>query len=91
MINKDNSNYIKNLSFYYISHFSHFINPGANRIAFSRYSSDIEVTSFKNIDNSIAIILLNRNNFNKEYNIVINNMVIHDNLDSHAIVSYLIK
>ena len=91
MINKDNSNYIKNLSFYYISHFSHFINPGANRIAFSRYSSDIEVTSFKNIDNSIAIILLNRNNFNKEYNIVINNMVIHDNLDSQAIVSYLIK
>ena len=43
------------------------------------------------IDNSIVIILLNRNNFNKEYNLVFKDIVIHDNLDSHAIVSYLIK
>ena len=91
MLNKDNTDYIKNLSFYYIGHFSKFIKPGAKRIAHSRYTSDIEVVAFKNIDNSTAIVLLNRNNFNKEYNLVFEDIVMHDNLDSHAIVSYLIK
>ena len=91
MLNQNNSDYIKNLTFYYIGHFSKYIQPRAKRIAFSRYSTDIEITAFKNPDNSIAIVLLNRNNFNKEYNIVLNDIVIHDNLDSHAIVSYIIK
>lgn len=91
MLNKENTDYIKNLSFYYIKHFSKFIRPGARLIAHSSYSSDIEVTAFKNNDNSIVIVLLNRNDFNKEYNLVIEDTLIHDNLDSHAIVSYLIK
>ena len=91
MINKFKSNYIKNLSFYYIGQFSIFIHQNSKRIAFSKFSTDIEVTAFKNPDNSIAIVLLNRNNFNKEYNLVIENTVIHDNLDSHAIVSYLVN
>ncbi len=91
MINKDNSDYIKNLTYYYIGHFSKFIMPGAKRIAFSKYTSDIEVTAFKNPDNSIAIVLMNRNNFNKEYTICLNDVTFHDNLDSHAIVSYVVK
>lgn len=91
MINKEATNYIKNLTFYYIGHFSKYIYSGAKRIAFSKYTDNIEVTTFKNPDNSIAIILLNRNDFNKEYNLCINDIVIHDNLDSHAIVTYLIK
>ena len=91
MLNKDATNYIKNLSFYYISHFSKYIKSGAKRIGFSRYTNNIEVTAFKNLDNSIAIILLNRNDFNQEYNLCIGDFYVHDNLDSHAIVSYLIK
>lgn len=91
MINSDKTNYIKNLTYYYIGHFSKFIMPGSKRIAFSRYTDNIEVTSFKNPDNSIAIVLMNRNNFNKEYTICLNDISIHDNLDSHAIVTYLIR
>ena len=91
MINSNKTNYIKNLTYYYIGHFSKFIMPGSKRIGFSRYSTDIEVTSFKNPDNSIAIVLMNRNAFNKEYTICLNDISIHDNLDSHAIVSYIIK
>ena len=87
MLNKESTDYIKNLSYYYIGHFSRFIKPGAKRIAFSRYTDNIEVTSFINPDNSIAIVLMNKNNFNKEYNLCINGSVIHDNLDSHAIVT----
>ena len=91
MINKEKDDYIKNLTFYYIGHFSKFIQTGAKRIAFSKYTSDIEITSFINPDNSIAVVLMNRNDFNKEYNLVIKDTIIHDNLDSHAIVTYLIK
>lgn len=90
MINKVKNDYIKNLSFYYIGHFAKFIKPNARRIAFSRYTQDIEVTAFENIDGSIVIVLLNRTNTNKEYNICFKNTVIHDNLDSHAIVTYRI-
>ncbi len=91
MINSNKTDYIKNLTYYYIGHFSKFIMPGSKRIAFSRYTSDIEVTSFKNPDNSIAIVLMNRNNFSKEYTICMNDISIHDNLDSHAIVSYVVR
>lgn len=91
MLNKDSSDYIKNLSYYYIGHFSKFIKVGAQRIAYSKYTSDIEITAFKNLDNSLVVILLNGNNFNKEYNLILNNIVMHDNLDSHAIVTYFIK
>ena len=91
MLNSDSSDYIKNLTFYYIGHFSKFIKPGAKRVAFSRYDDRIEVTSFKNNDGSIAIVLLNRNDLNYEYNICIDDIVIHDNLDSHAIVTLIIN
>lgn len=91
MINSNKTDYIKNLTYYYIGHFSKFIMPGSKRVAFSKYTSDIEVTAFKNPDNSIAIVLMNRNNFNKEYTICLNNVTFHDNLASHAIVSYVVR
>jgi glucosylceramidase len=91
MLNQDNTNYIKNLTYYYIKHFSHFIKTGSKRIAYSKYTDRIGVTSFLNPDNSIIIVLLNRNGFNKEYNLCINDILIHDNLDAHAIVTYQIK
>jgi len=90
MLNKDSTDYTKNLTYYYIGHFSKFVKPYAKRVAFSRYTDKIEITAFKNTDNSIAIILLNRNDCNFEYNIRIGNNVIHDNLDSHAIITLLI-
>ena len=38
MLAKNKSSYIKNLSFYYIAHFSKFIKPRAKKIAFSKFS-----------------------------------------------------
>lgn len=90
MLNKNNNDYIKTLTYYYIGQFSKFINPNAARIGFSKYTDSIEITAFRNKDKSVAVVLFNKNDFNKEYNLCINNKVLHDNLDSHAIVSYLI-
>lgn len=91
MLNKNNSDYIKNLTYYYIGHFSKYIKPGAVRIGYSKFTSDIEVCSFKNLDNSIVIILLNRNDFNKEFILNFEGNTFHDNLDSHAILTFVIN
>lgn len=91
MRKEDDASYIKKLAYYYIGHFSHFIKPEAKRIANSKYTSNIEVTSFENDDGSIVIVLFNRTGNQYQYNILMNDIYIHDNLDSHAIVTYLIK
>lgn len=91
MLDKQNKNYIKTPSFYYIAQFSKYIKPDAKRIAFSRFTENISITSFKNPDNSIVIVLLNKNNYNIEYNLCINNKTFHDNLDSNAIVTFVIN
>lgn len=91
MISKDKNSCIKNLSYYYIGHFCKFIKPNAIRIGFSRYTDQIQITAFKNIDSSIAIVLFNQTDQNHEYNLCIKDTLLHDNLDSHAIVTYFIN
>ena len=49
------------------------------------------MTAFKNPDNSVVVILLNRNNYNIEYNLCFQNQYFHDNLDSKAIVTFITK
>ncbi len=88
MLTKDNTDYIKNLSYYYIKHFSNLIKPNAKVIEHN--NSQIEVASFKNIDNSIIIILLNKTEDTQKYHININNKMINDNIESHTIISYKI-
>ena len=91
MINKKRTNYIKTPTFYYISHFAKYIKPGSNRIHFNKFSENISVTAFKNPDKSVIIILLNKSDHNIEYNLCYNKYVLHDNLDSHAIVTFVIN
>ncbi len=91
MLNKENNDYYKNLCYYYIAQFAKVILPNSKKIATSKYIDKIEVVAFKNENKDIGIVLLNRNDTNYEYNLCINDVLIHDNLDSHAIVSYLIK
>lgn len=43
----------------HIWHFSHFIEPGAVRIGFSKYTDKLEITAFQNRDH-IVFVLLNR-------------------------------
>jgi glucosylceramidase len=45
--------------YYYIGQFSKFIKPGAKRIASSSNRDKLLVTSFKNPDNSLVIIVMN--------------------------------
>ena len=91
MINKKHSNYIKNLTYYYIGHFSKYIMPNSQRIGNSKYTDKIEVLSFKNTDNSITVVILNKNNESVSYNLVVEDNVIKDKISKHSIVTYVLK
>ena len=44
----------------YLWHFSHFIDAGARKIGFSRYTDDIEVTALENLDGTLVMIVMNQ-------------------------------
>ena len=92
MINKDCSGYIKTPSYFYIGQFSKYIKPGAKRLAIdlNNNNNNINTVAFQNIDKSIVVVLLNKNDYNIEYDFCYKNYYFHDNLDSHAIVTLVI-
>lgn len=90
MLNKKGNDFIKTPSFYYLSHFAKFLKPYAKRIHFNKFSENISVLAFKNPDKSVIIVLLNKTNKNVEYNLCYQQFILHDNLDSHAIVTFRI-
>jgi glucosylceramidase len=52
--------YQKQLSFYYIAHFSGYIAPGAVRVGVSRFADSLDVTAFQNPDGKLIAVLVNR-------------------------------
>ena len=90
MLDKKGTNYKKTPSFYYISHFAKYIKPNSKRIHFHKYSENISVTAFQNPDKSVIIILFNKTDKNIEFNLCYQEFVLHDNLDCHAIVTFII-
>lgn len=91
MLTGDETDYIKTSAYYYIGHFSKFINPGSTRIAFSNYSENLEITAFKNPDNSLAVVVLNRKWFDINFNICIYDRLIKDNIQANSILTYVIN
>lgn len=55
-----NGGFAKKGSYWYIGQFSRYIRPGAVRIETSRWCSELEVTAFRNMDGTTAVVLLNR-------------------------------
>ncbi len=47
-------------SYAYIGHFSKYIQPGARRIALSRYSDAVEATAFENPGGALVAVFMNR-------------------------------
>lgn len=60
MVDTEKGTYEVKLSCDYIGHFSRYIKRGAKRIAFSKYTANLEMTAFKNPDNTIVLVMLNR-------------------------------
>ena len=47
-------------SFWYLGHFTRFIQPGAQRVLCAAARQDLEATAFVNTDGSCAIVAMNR-------------------------------
>lgn len=91
MIDKKGENYIKTPAFYYVSHLANYVKPQAKRIHFNKFSENFSVSAFQNSDKSVIIVLLNKMDKNVEYNLCFPQYTFHDNLDSHSIVTFVIK
>ena len=57
--------------FYYLGHFSRFIKPGAVRLLTTRYTLDLETTTFKNPDGTCATVVLNRHDRDIDFTLAI--------------------
>ena len=91
MLNSDNSDYNKTLAYYYIGHFSKVIKPGAVKIAHSKYTPDIKMTAFKNLDGSISVVMLNSVHYNVDFNLCIGDIMFKDTIEGNSMISYLIE
>lgn len=91
LLNSDSSDFVKTLAYYYIGHFSRFILPGARRVAFSKFSQDIQMTAFRNLDGSIVAVLLNDNNKCVDVNFCCGEFFFKDVIPPDSIVSYVLK
>ncbi len=78
-------------SYYYIGHFSKFIEKGAKRIGSSKWTADIDTVSFKNPDGTVITVVLNATDSEKEFCISIDGEMIETMLEAHSIATYIIK
>jgi len=72
-------------SYYYIGHFSKFIEPGAKRISTTTSRSTLESTSFLNPDGEIVSIVMNKNDNNINYKLIVKNKELENTIEAHSI------
>jgi len=90
MVDTQNDTFEIKLSFDYIGHFSKYIRKGAKRIAFTKYTDKLEMTAFKNPDNSIVLVMLNRNQEDIQATFDINDKIFQLVIRSNSIVTAVI-
>ncbi len=90
MVNTQTGELDVKLSFDYIGHFSKYIKPGAKRIGLSKYTSDLEVTAFKNPEGTLVLVALNRTQNKLPVVIRMNGTLIEFQLEESAIATALI-
>lgn len=91
MVSKDEKDIIKNLSYYYIGHFSRYIKPGAIRVAYSKYTDKIKITTFQNPDKSIIMVVLNKTDEKQEYVVRMEEQLYFTSIKPHSIVTHIIR
>ena len=72
-------------SFYYIGHFSKFIQPGARRIASSPSRSQLLSTAFQNPDGKVAVVVMNASDKPASYWLWLNGDAAEVNSPPHSI------
>lgn len=89
MCNTEKGTWEKRLSYYYIGHFSRYIQKGARRMAVTRYTDGLEVCGFLNPDGSRVMVILNKGEQDREITLRENGEGIEDVVRAHSIVTYV--
>lgn len=76
-------------TYYYIGHFSKFINPGAVRVSTTTSRSVIESTSFKNKDGQMVTVVMNPSDKNITYKLIVGNSESILEIEAHAMQTIL--
>lgn len=86
---RDEKSMTHRLSYYYIYHFSHFVQPGAKRMLTSSYHHDLECVGFVNPDGTRVLILLNRSDRSIAYRLMEDEHRYKADVAAHSIVTLL--
>ena len=78
-------------SYYYIGHFSKFIQPGAKRIACSINRDQLEATGFVNPDGKLVVVVLNKSDEKLPFNLWISGKAALTNSLPHSIMTFVIQ
>ena len=86
---KDTS-YIKTPIYYYLYHISHFTSNGYQIIKNTVFTDKLKVASFVS-PNDLVVVILNCNDEDFEYTLLVNEQKIYDSIHSHSIITYIFK
>jgi len=78
-------------AYYYLGHFSKFIRPGAKRIGASSSRSQLQTTAFKNVDGSIAVVVMNSTENNIPFNLWVDGKAAQTESLPHSISTIIIQ
>ncbi|MFK7783236.1 glycoside hydrolase family 30 beta sandwich domain-containing protein, partial [Psychroserpens sp.] len=90
IVDPDNDEVYFTPIYYTMSQFSRYIRPGAVVIGVQNTNKSIMVTSVKNPDNSIVVVLFNEEAKAKNFNLKLNNKSINLKIDGQAIQTVVI-
>ena len=76
-------------TYYYLGHFSRFIDPGALRVSTSASRSTIESTSFHNPNGSMVTVVMNQTNAPINYTLIVEEQEVRTFIPAHAMQTLL--
>lgn len=90
MYNRQTKKLIYNNSYYYIGHFSKYIEIGAKRLEISITKEDVYAVAFRNPNGDVVVVAQNEG-WIAEMALVIDGEGININMPDHSITTYVIK
>ena len=81
----------KNLCYFYITHITRFILPNAKKIEIISKENNLDITSFKNEDGEIIIVILNKTNNDYSFKLNVLESTFSDTSFAHSIQTYIVK
>lgn len=76
-------------TYYYIGHFSKFIEKGAFRVSTTTSRTTLESTSFQNPDGSIVTVVMNKTDHKMNYKLIVGDSEISLQIEPHAMQSII--